>query len=51
MQQYFDKILSKYHNFQYCSTTMIEKWRESVDKGSSFGGLYQKHLTFFQMRF
>ena len=46
MQQYFENILSKYqcgfrkyYNSQHCPITMIQKWRESIDKGGTFGAL------------
>ena len=46
MSKLFDKILSKYQcgfrrgfNSQHCLATMLEKLRESIDKGDSFGAL------------
>ena len=46
MSKLFDKILSKYQcgfrrgfNSQHCLATMLEKSRESIDKGDSFGAL------------
>ena len=40
LQQYFDNTFSKYqcgfcksYNSQHCLITMIEKWRDIVDKG------------------
>ena len=45
-QSFFDKILSKYQcsfrkgfNSQHCLATMLEKWREAIDKGNCFGAL------------
>ena len=42
----FDEILSKYQfgfrkgfYTQHCLVSMIEKWKESVDKGGAFGAL------------
>ena len=42
----FDEILSKYQfgfrkgfDTQHCLVSMIEKWKESVDKGGAFGAL------------
>ena len=46
MSKFFDKILSKYQcgfrkgfNSQHCLATMLEKWRETIDKGDCFGAL------------
>ena len=46
MPKLFDKILSKYQcgfrkgfNAQHCLATMLEKWRETIDKGDCFGAL------------
>ena len=46
MSKTFDKILSKYQwgfrkgfNSQHCLATMLEKWRETIDKGDCFGAL------------
>ena len=46
MSKFFDKILSKYQcgfrkgfNAQHCLATMLEKWRETIDKGDCFGAL------------
>ena len=46
MQTYFDDILSKYYcrsckgfNAQHCLVSTIEKWKESVDNGGTFGAL------------
>ena len=46
MQTCFDNILSKYQcgfrkvfNAQHCLLSMIEKWKESVDNGRTFGAL------------
>ena len=46
MQTYFDDILSKYYhrsckgfNAQHCLVSAIEKWKESVDNGGTFGAL------------
>ena len=53
MQQYFDNMLSKYqhgregYNSQHCLIRMIEKWRESVDKGDVFGVLLHELLKAF----
>ena len=44
MSKFFDKISSKYQrgfrkdfNSQQCLATMLEKWREAIDKGDRFG--------------
>ena len=41
---FFDSILSKYqcvfskgHGAQHCLTTLLEKWRESIDRGLELG--------------
>ena len=46
MQTYFDNLLSKYQcgfrkgfNTQHCLVSMIEKWKESVDRDGAFGAL------------
>ena len=46
IQTYFDQILSKYqcgfrkgYNVQHCLIALIEKWKQSVDKGGAFGAL------------
>ena len=46
LPKFFDKILSKYQcgfrkgfNSQCCLATMLEKWRETIDKGDCFGAL------------
>ena len=46
MSKFFDKILSKYQcgfrkgfSSQHCLATMLEKWRETIDKGDCFGAL------------
>ena len=46
MYKYFDQILSKCqcsfrqgYNTQYCLPVMVEKWKESLDKGSLGGAL------------
>ena len=46
MLKFLDKILSKYQygfrkgfNSQHCLATMLEKWRETIDKGDCFGAL------------
>ena len=46
LSKFFDKILSKYQcgfrkgfNSQHCLATMLEKWRETIDKGDCFGAL------------
>ena len=46
MSKFFDKILSKYQcgfrkgfNSQHCLATMLEKWRESIDRRGCFGAL------------
>ena len=46
MQSCFDNILSKHQcgfrkvfNAQHCLLSMIEKWKESVDNGRTFGAL------------
>ena len=46
LSTFFDKILSKYQcgfrkgfNSQHCLATMLEKWRETIDKGDCFGAL------------
>ena len=46
MSKFFDKILSKYQcgfrkgfNAQHCLATMLEKWRETIDKRDCFGAL------------
>ena len=42
--EYFENILSKYqcgfrkgHSAQHCLIALLEKWRESIDRGSEFG--------------
>ena len=51
MQNYFNNILSKYQcgfrkgcNAQHCLIASIEKWKQSVDNGDSFGAL-MTHLS------
>ena len=46
VSKFFDKILSKYQcgfrkgfNSQHCLATMLEKWRETLDKGDCFEAL------------
>ena len=46
MSVYFDKFLSdqqcgfrKGYSTQYCLLNLLEKWKNSVDKGKSFGAL------------
>ena len=46
MYKYFDQILSKYqfgfrqgYNTQHCLLTMVEKWKEALDKGGLGGAL------------
>ena len=46
MYKYFDQILSKYqcgfrqgYNTQNCLLTMVEKWKEALDKGGLGGAL------------
>ena len=47
IQVFFESILSKYqcgfrrgYNAQHCLTTLIEKWKKSVDNGGAFGALF-----------
>ena len=44
ISKFVEPLLLKYHcgfrkgyNTQYCLLAMLEKWKSSVDKGSSFG--------------
>ena len=46
ISNYFEKILSRYqfgfrkgHSIQQCLLVMIEKWRQSLDKGGHYGAL------------
>ena len=46
ISKFMEPLLSKYqcgfrkgYNTQYCLLAMLEKWKSSVDKGSSFGAL------------
>ena len=46
LSKFFDKILSRYQcgfrkgfNSQHCLATMLEKWRETLNKGDCFGAL------------
>ena len=46
ISKFMEPLLSEYqggfrkgHNTQYCLLAMLEKWKSSVDKGSSFGAL------------
>ena len=55
MQQYFDKMLSKYqsgfwrgYDSQHSLITVIRKWHESVAKGSAFGALLDDLLKDFE---
>ena len=47
IQIFFDSILSKYqcgfrrgYNAQHCLTTLIKKWKKSVNNGGAFGALF-----------
>ena len=46
LSNFMDQILSKYqcsfrkgYSTQYCLLAMLEKWKSTVDKGTSFGAL------------
>ena len=46
IQLFFDSLFSKYlcrfrrgYNAKHCLTSLIEKWKKSVDNGSAFGAL------------
>ena len=54
LSKFFNKILSKYQcgfrkgfDWQHCLATMLEKWRETIDKGDCFGAL----LTYLSKAF